>query len=323
MVRRAAATAVLLLGTLAGCDLDGATKSAPVRPTAMPSAAPTPAPDRTTTPEASPDVPRTADGARRLLRTARNALARARHGGFTSHFYVGDHAHHLGLDYEGRYDLLRLRSDWSLVMKLTDTQVEFQAKSTRDDSWVSLTEVDGTVPDECWIHRTPEALSELFDTEIGDPTGLGFPPQVSALFSMRATGFRSTSDLNVTADLYTVASTFLGQMPDQLGIPYTSRATVPAVVHLVDDAIAGWTVELADVVAAADDAGFLPRSIRRLVRTGQDAQYRGPLDVTLDRTGRPWSLTPPPPTHVVEMSPDADAFETAMRVCTGLGQSTA
>lgn len=319
MVRRAAATAVLLLGALAGCSLEGAAKSAPVEPEPSPTPTTTPAPvgtDRAAEPHGLTE-------ARAGLRKALRTLTRAGTGGFSSRWSSGDGDRTTTFEYEGTFDLGTLQSDYVAELRTADGSLRTQVKSTLEDAWFSILEVPGAVPDQgCWVHYDAGALAELTGAAIPDSLGQGFPAHLSALYTARATGFHSTSDINATADLYSVASVFSGQTPSKLGIPYESRDRVPIVVHLADGELAGWSADLLDVLAAARKADYLPRALRRLLTTQGESAFRSTITTRLE-AGRSWTFDAPRPRDVIEMSPDADAFDTAMRVCTGLGQTTA
>lgn len=138
----------------------------------------------------------------------------------------------------------------------------------------------------------------------------------------RATAVTSEGLLVGHTDLLTAAGLLGGQAQLSFGIPFDSRTRVPASFHVNGDRLTGWSVDVDDILVAADNAGYLKGAKKRQARAAWPPNQSSNLVVEYVNVGQRWVYRPPPARSTIEMSAD-ESFETAMRSCTGVGQSGA
>lgn len=318
MVRQLAAT-VALLALLGGCT------EAPMKvrgELAAPSSEPTATPPAAEPAPSPPPAVGTPAQARRKFRRIQDTFFRTGRGNFYTRMRMSTGGEPIWIEHEGSYDLVGLRADYEISMDFPAGSIRTQVRAEESDAWFSFLELPQATPRAgCWVHMDTGVLADATDLQIPEGPGLGFPSDIVAVATGRVTGYYY-DDLAGTADLATVASLYGAETVSRLGIPWESEDRVPVVFDLEDGELVGWSADLKDVVSVARRAGYLPRSLRRLVRRHGLESFGGRAEVALENTGKAWTFEPPPTKGIIEMSAD-ESFETAMRSCTGVGQSGA
>lgn len=279
------------------------------------------------TPTADPRLaePAGPTAARRALRRALRDLYDARYGEFQTLVRLDDpRGRTIEYEHRGTYDLVALRAAYTSSFRIGGDGMELQVRSTDTDAWFAVTALTGNEqPDRtCWIHPDTDVVREVTGLDLPVAPGVGLPPQVAGLLTAEVTQLNGYGSLVGSTDLYTAAGLLGGGVQRALGIPFDSLARVPAEFYLTGDRITSWSVDYDDLVTAADEAGYLTRRMRRQARSAWPPGQSSHLLTELFRVGEPWTYRSPPRRRTIEMS-DVDSFESAMRSCTGLGQSRA
>lgn len=311
MVRRAAATAVLLLGTLAGCSLEGPVK-------ADPGERPAPFPDITDRSSTS-SIPANAirevaeldrePAAKRQTRRALNRLFRAGTGAFSVTYSIP--AFGMAQD-SGNYDLLE--ESWEVRRDLNSNgeEVHLDVRAAEERVWMYVRDVTNDVEWPCWLQ-----LEGRFAEQIGLGRRAPHPAPIVAASWVQGREMRG-NDVVGTVDLVTAAALLSGNLATRIALPPRTREKVVADVFLTDDgAMSGFDVRVADLFTGLVDAGAdLPFS-------ADDARsLTGSVNVRFGLLGDRVDIAPPPEDQVAIPGP-RDDVEDAMASCAGVGHGRA
>jgi len=170
-----------------------------------------------------------------------------------------------------------------------DERVQVSLIAIGQRTWFRVDNAATGEAQQCWTGGDTRDIAETsgYDLPLG---ALGTPPAVAALLSAEPqSGNRSR--IAVSAPLFEVLSSIVGSPTRAFGIEAASDATVTIQVIVYDGELGGWTISVANLFRAVQEAGgTLPEGAEDYLNDPD----LGLVMALFDDPGQPLDIAPPP-----------------------------
>lgn len=168
----------------------------------------------------------------------------------------------------------------------------FENISTKNQFWLRYSGLGSVPVPTCWGHVAGKRVAQI--PALTQPTpALGSYPVLAALYRSVRPVMVDSHVMEVRGNLYDIAAQVPEEFVDILRIPEATRRRVVVQLELTDGEIAGWKVDLGDIVVAALDAGYPDLSDINKTEWRRYAQRLGEMRVVVREIGGDVEINPP------------------------------